>query len=59
MEPYGYHTAKKTPGLWTNNILPINFTLVVDYFGVKYSVKDHALYLKSALEDKYKVTTEW
>ena len=37
----------------------INFTLVVDYFGVKYLVKDHALHLKAALEDKYKVTTDW
>ena len=38
---------------------PINFTLVVDIFVVKYSVQDNALYLKSALEDKYKVNTDW
>ena len=41
------------------NILPINFTLVVNGFGVKYSGRDHSLHLKSDLEDKYKVTTYW
>ena len=40
-------------------IKPINFTLVVDNFGVKYSVKEHALRLKASLETKYKVTTDW
>ena len=26
---------KKTPGLWTHDSLPINFTLIVNDFGVK------------------------
>ena len=30
-----------------------------DDFGVKYSGKEHALHLQAALEDKYKVTTDW
>ena len=33
--------------------------MVVGDFGVNYSGKEHALHLKSALEDKYKVTTDW
>ena len=33
--------------------------MVVDGFGIKYSVKEHALYMKSALEYKYKVITDW
>ena len=33
--------------------------MVVDYFGVEYSVKEHDLYLKTALKDNYKVTTYW
>ena len=33
--------------------------MVVDDFWVKYSGKEHSLHLKSALEDKYKVTTDW
>ena len=33
--------------------------MVFDDFGVKYSVKEPALNLKTALEDKYKFTTDW
>ena len=58
LAPYGFHTSINTPRICTHNIFPINFNLVVDYFGVNYSVKEHALHLKSALEDKYKVTTD-
>ena len=43
---------KKKPGLWTLDSLPINFTLVVDDLGVKYLIKEYALHLKAALEDK-------
>ena len=52
LESYGYHPSIKNPGLWKHNSRPINFTLVVDYFGVKYLGKEHALNLKSALEIK-------
>ena len=37
LAPYGYHHTKNTPGLWTPDRRPINFTLVIKYFGVKYS----------------------
>ena len=59
LEPYSYHPSIKTQGLWTHKIKLINFTLVVNYFGVKYSLKEHALNLKADLEDKYTVTTDW
>ena len=32
---------------------------MVDYFGVKYSVKEHALHLKAELEKRYNVTAYW
>ena len=57
--PYGYRPSRKNPRLWKQNSRPINFTLVVDDFGVKYSGKEHALQLKSELEKKYNVTTDW
>ena len=38
LEPYGYHPSSKTPGLWKHNSRPINFPLVVDDFGLKYSL---------------------
>ena len=59
LDPYGCHPSNKTPGLWIHKNQPINFTLVVDDFGVKYSVKENALLLKSVLEDKYTVTIYW
>ena len=52
LAPYGYHPTKNTPGIWTHDTHPINFTLVVDDFGMKYSGKEHALHLKEALETK-------
>jgi hypothetical protein len=33
---HGYHQSKTAPGLWTHDTRPINFSLVVDVFGVKY-----------------------
>ena len=54
LEPHGYRPLSKTPGLWSYYSRPINFTLLVNYFGVKYSVKEHTLHLKSAQQDKYK-----
>ena len=37
----------------------MQFTLVVDDFGVKYVGEEHALHLKAALEEGYTLTTEW
>ena len=59
LKPYGYHPSSKPPRLWKHNVRPINFILVVDDFGIKYLGKEHALHLKSTLETKYKLTTEW
>ena len=46
LAPYGYHPTKNTPGLWTNDISPINFTLVIYNFGIKYAGIDYSLHLK-------------
>ena len=37
LEPYGYHPSRKPLVLWKHNSRPINLTLVVNDFGVKYS----------------------
>ena len=59
LNKHGYHQSKLVPGLWTHEWRPVQFTLVVDDFGVKYIVEEHALHLKKALEADYTVTTEW
>ena len=58
LEPYGYRPSIKPLGLWTQKIIIINFTLVVDNSGVKYLGKEHSLHLKASLEYIYKFTTD-
>ena len=55
----GYRQSKLVPGLWTRNWHPIQFTLVMDDFGVKYVDKEHALHLQLTLEEHYVVTKDW
>ena len=59
LETYGYRPSSKTPVLWTHDSRPINFTLVVNDFGIKYSRKEHYPHLKASLEDTYRVTIDW
>ena len=59
LNKHGYRQSKLVPGLWKHDWRPVQFTLVVDDFGVKYVGKEHALHLRTALEDNYTVTTEW
>jgi hypothetical protein len=47
------------PGLWKHNTRPIQFTLVVDDFGIKYVNKEHAQHLKNTLKEHYKLTSNW
>jgi hypothetical protein len=56
---HGYHQTKFTPGLWRHVNRPIQFTLVVDYFGVQYVGAEHAQHLIAALETDYIVSTDW
>jgi hypothetical protein len=56
---HGYHQKTLTPGLWRHVTRPIQFTLVVDNFGVQYVGKDHAQHLIDALEADYTVSKYW
>ena len=47
------------PGLSKHEWRPVQFTLVVDGFEVKYVGEEHALRLKAALEENYTITTKW
>ena len=48
--PHGYFEVKHTPQLWTYITRPIQFTLVVDDFGVKYTRQKDAEHLLSVIE---------
>jgi hypothetical protein len=36
LNKHSYHQSNQTPGLWTHKWGPIQFSLVVDNFGIKY-----------------------
>ena len=55
----GYHQSKLVPGLWTHEWHPIQFTLAVDDFGVKYIGKEHPKQLFKVLWENYSITTDW
>ena len=59
LNKHGYVQSKLVPGLWKHNTRPIQFSLVVDDFGVKYVGREHAEHLKTVLEEHYKVTADW
>jgi hypothetical protein len=56
---HGYHQTKFTPGLWQHVTRPIQFTLVVDDFGVKCMGQEHAQHLIAELETDYTVSKYW
>jgi hypothetical protein len=45
---FGYRPVPVTPSLWTHDTCPVDFSLVVDDFGVKYVGKEHAMHLLTA-----------
>ena len=60
LAPAGYYEVPHTPGLFTHVTRPIQFTLVVDDFGVKYVGKEHADHLIKTLENQYdQIVVDW
>jgi hypothetical protein len=59
LELHGYYQCATTPGLWRHKWRPITFVLIVDDFGIQYVGRRHAEHLLRALQENYKVTTDW
>jgi hypothetical protein len=55
----GYHPTTHTHGLWTHDTHPISFSLVVDYFGVKYVGRKHAEHLMACIRKNYNISSDW
>ena len=57
---HGYYEVRHTPGYWRHMWRPINYTLVVDDFGVGYEDNEHALHLLQPLCQYYEaVSVDW
>jgi hypothetical protein len=59
LRQHGYTQSKTTPGLWLHETRPIQFSLVVDDFGVKYLGKENALHLLNTIQKYYKCSCNW
>ena len=59
LEPEGYYEVTHTPGLWKHVSRPVQFSLVVDDFGVKYVGKKHADHLLEAIQKHYTCAVDW
>jgi hypothetical protein len=61
LNKHNYKQSKLVPGLWSHSTRKIQFTLVVDDFGVKYIRQEDAEpeHLKAVLEQDYTVTVDW
>jgi hypothetical protein len=47
------------PGYWKHDWRPINFTLVMDDFGVKYIGKEHVHHITQTLKQHYEIKEDW
>ena len=56
---YGYNEVAHTPGLFKHETRPVWFTLIVDYFGIKYFGQENAQHLIDSLKDFYEVEIDW
>ncbi len=59
LNKHGYQQSKLVLGLWKHDTRPIQLTLVVGDFGMKYIGKEHSQHLKNALEEHYKLMCNW
>jgi hypothetical protein len=59
LAPVGYYEHTNTPGLWYHKMRPISFTLVVDYFGVKYVNKVDIKHLIASIKKMDTLTEDW
>ena len=48
---HGYYELPHTPGLFKHILRPVQFTLVVDDFGMKYNGTNNVNHLLNALKD--------
>jgi hypothetical protein len=56
---YGDRLTQHTHGLCKHDTRPISFSLVADYFGVKYVGREHAEHLMKCIKNDYDISSNW
>ena len=59
LSKFGYDPAPITTGIWRHQNLPLQFSLVVDDFGIKYECQEDITHLLDALKKIYKISEDW
>jgi hypothetical protein len=58
LAPFVYYPTPHTPRLWLHKTRSITFSLIVDYFAVKYVGNHHADHLRNTLLHSYELITD-
>ena len=58
MDKFGYEPAPITPGLWRHQTRPLQLSLVVDDFGIKYERQMDITHLLDTLKTIYKISED-
>ena len=56
---FGYESALINPGLWWHQTRPLQFSLELNDFGVKYECQEYITHLLDALKIFYMISEEW
>ena len=56
---FWYEQSPITPGLWWHQTRPLQFSLVVDDFGMKYERQEDITHLLNALKIIHKISEDW
>ena len=59
IRPHRYYEVSHTLGLWKHISCPINFSLVVDDFGMKYVGEYNARHLIESLKENFTISEDW
>ena len=59
LSKFGYDPVPIMPGLWRHQTFPLEFSLVVHDFGIKYKRQENMTHLLDALKTIYKISEEW
>ena len=54
----GYKPAKVTPGLWHDTHSDLQFVLIVDDFGIKWTNQRHVHRLSNVIREHYEITLD-
>jgi hypothetical protein len=59
LKPFEYHQSRHAPGLWLHTTKPTAFSLVVEYFAIKYVTDAGVNQMRNARLRNYEITTDW